>query len=94
KPEINMDKTYKFQKGTVIDCAIKRANPPEVNYTWYSCDIPICSERSWKFVKKYPTLQLASQLKPDMKYKCEAKNAAGTASKIIDVFKPVENTSD
>jgi hypothetical protein len=92
KPEINMGKLYILKKGMIIDCTLKRSNPPEVKFTWYSCNTPTCGEKSQSLTKK-SILQLDSQPKSVMKYKCKAKNAAGSASEIIEVFKSAENIS-
>ena len=62
----------------IIDCTLKRSNPPEVKFTWYSCNTPTCGEKSQSLTKK-SILQLDSQPKSVMKYKCKAKNAAGAA---------------
>jgi hypothetical protein len=89
KPEINMQTLYRFREGLIINCSLKRSNPPEVKYTWYSCNTPNCAES----LTEQSILRLDSQQKSVMKYQCKAKNAAGTASKIIEVFKSAENNS-
>jgi hypothetical protein len=89
KPEIIMQTTYRFKKGLIINCSLKRSNPPEVKYTWYSCNTPKCAES----LTEKSFLRLDSQLKSVMKYQCKARNAAGSASKIIEVFKSAENNS-
>jgi hypothetical protein len=92
KPEINMQTLYRFREGLLINCSLKRSNPAEVKYTWYSCNTPNCGEKSQNLTEK-SFLRLDSQPKSVMKYQCRAKNAAGSASKIIVVFKSAENNS-
>jgi hypothetical protein len=92
KPEINMQTLYRFREGLIINCSLKRSNPAEVKYTWYSCNTPNCCEKSQNLTEK-SFLRLDSQLKSVMKYQCKAENAAGSASKIIEVFKSAENNS-
>jgi hypothetical protein len=87
-----MEKTHEYKEGLIINCSLKRSNPPEVNYTWYSCNTPNCSGKSQGLTEK-SILRLDSQLKYVMKYQCRAKNAAGSASKIIEVVKSAENNS-
>ena len=77
-----------FKKGMIINCTLKNTdevNPPPV-YTWFSCDSASCDEESWKFEIKSESLRLDSQTRADMKYRCIAKNAAGSDSKITDVI--------
>jgi hypothetical protein len=87
-----MENTHKYKEGLIINCSLKRSNPPEVKYTWYSCDTPNCRGKSQSLTEK-SFLRLDSQPKSVMKYQCRAKNAAGYASKIIEVFKSAENNS-
>ncbi|CAB4034935.1 ---NA---, partial [Paramuricea clavata] len=77
-----MEKIYRYREGMMIECTLKRSNPPEVNYNWYSLDTTI-----WKLTEKLPILRLDSQSKLDMKYKCRAENTVGSTSKIIEVVK-------
>ena len=92
KPEIDMRTIDRFKEGLIINCSIKRSNPPEVNFTWYSCNTPNCAGKS-RSLTKQSFLRLDSQPMSVMKYQCKAKNAAGSASKIIEVFKSAENKS-
>jgi hypothetical protein len=89
EPEINMPTLYRFREGLIITCSLKRSNPAEVEYTWYSCNTPKCAES----LTKQSILRLDSQPKSVMKYQCKAKNAAGSASKTIEVFKYAGNNS-
>ena len=71
-----------------IICKLKNTNevnPPEVNYTWFSCDSASCDENSEKLKNKSQFLQLNSQSRHEMNYRCIAENAAGNDYKIITV---------
>ncbi|CAB3997544.1 vascular endothelial growth factor receptor 2-like [Paramuricea clavata] len=92
KPEISMQTIYRFKEGMIINCSLKRSNPPEVKFTWYSCNTPNCGEKSQNLSEK-SFLRLDSQPKSVMKYQCKVKNAAGSASEIIEVFKSAGNSS-
>ncbi|CAB3994903.1 Fibroblast growth factor receptor 2 [Paramuricea clavata] len=92
KPEINMEKTHGYKEGLMINCSLKRSNPPEVNYTWYLCDTTNCLRKSQSLAEK-SILRIYSQTKSVMTYKCKATNAAGSASKIIEVLKSGEINS-
>ena len=85
-----MEELYIFKKGMKINCLLKNANevkPPQVNYTWFSCDSDNCDDDSnWKLKRKSYSLILNSQTRENMKYRCRAKNAAGQDSKVITVF--------
>ncbi|CAB4030202.1 V-set and immunoglobulin domain-containing 1, partial [Paramuricea clavata] len=91
KPEIQLAKTYLFtEKGMIINCSLKNAdevNPPQVKYTWFSCDSASCDEESAKLKIDSYSLRLNSQARAIMKYRCIAQNAAGSDSKIIEVIK-------
>jgi hypothetical protein len=74
----------------IINCSLKNAdevNPPEVKYTWFSCDSASCDEESAKLKIESYSLRLNSQARAIMKYRCIAQNAAGSDSKIIKVLK-------
>ena len=81
-----MEKTHRYKKGMTIECTLKRSNPPEVNYTWYSLNTI-----NWKLTEKLPILRLESQSKSVMVYKCKAENTAGSTSEIINVLKAKDN---
>jgi hypothetical protein len=87
-----MKTLYIFKVGLIINCSLKRCNPPEVNYTWYSCNTPNCGGTSQSLTET-SILRLDSQPKSVMRYQCKAKNAAGSASKLIEVVKLAENNS-
>ncbi len=86
---IHLDKdTYIFKKGFNITCKLKNpheVNPPEVTYTWFSCDSDSCE--NVKIVTKSQSLKLNSLPRPTMKYQCMAKNAAGNDSTTIHVVR-------
>jgi hypothetical protein len=90
KPELaKLENTYIFKKGKMINCTLKNAKeviPPQVTYTWFSCDNVSCDVESVK--REQYSLPLNSQARTDMFYKCIAKNAAGSDSWIIDVYNP------
>ena len=80
KPDIEIqDKSWFFRKGMIINCTLKRANPPEVNYTWYLCDAAECDNNSaqWKLYSQGYSLRIDRQLKTDVKYRCMARNDVG-----------------
>jgi hypothetical protein len=87
-----MQTIYRFKEGMIINCSLKRSNPSEVKFTWFSYNTPNCGEKSQNLTE-ISFLRLDSQLKSIMKYQCRAKNAAGSASKIIVVFKSAEDNS-
>ena len=75
-----------------INCTLEKAdiNPPQANYTWYSCDSSKCDKK--KLISESYSLQLKSQSKPEMNYRCEAKNDAGHAYRDIVVRKGESNS--
>ncbi|XP_028407243.1 fibroblast growth factor receptor 2-like [Dendronephthya gigantea] len=79
KPEIQLEKLHVFEKGMNINCNIKRANPPEVTYTWYSCGTGKCGESNaeWNFELQNSSLRLETQAVSKIRYRCVAKNTAG-----------------
>ncbi|CAB4019701.1 B-cell receptor CD22, partial [Paramuricea clavata] len=89
KPEIQLAESDLFRKGMIINCTLKNAdevNPPQVKYTWFLCDSKSCDVRSAKLkIEKY-SLQLNSQSRHEIVYRCIAENAAGYDSQIITVF--------
>ena len=99
KPEIEVqEKMHIFKKGMIINCtlSLKRVNPPEVNYTWYSCDTATCSKdiAKWKFESRSYSLRIDNQVKAEMKYRCKVSNAAGEDdSPAIRVYKQSVNFS-
>ncbi|CAB3995372.1 V-set and immunoglobulin domain-containing 1 [Paramuricea clavata] len=96
KPEIQLAATYLFKKGMIINCSLKNTdevNPPQVKYTWFSCDSASCDEESAKLKIESYSLRLNSQARIAMKYRCIAINAAGSDSKIIEVIKLSKSTT-
>ncbi|XP_028411440.1 hemicentin-1-like [Dendronephthya gigantea] len=83
---INMQERMIFTKGMLINCTVNEVNPPEIDYTWYSCYTRNCDDKDWKFESKTSSLRLDRLLKPEMTYRCTAQNAAGKASKKVTVF--------
>lgn len=90
-PEIEIqEKTHIFKKGMTINCTLKRADTPGVNYTWYSCIISNCNQipNKWKLESHSYSLRLFNQIKKEIKYRCTARNNAGEdESMIISVYK-------
>ena len=84
---IHLDKDiYVFKKGITIKCKLKNpreVNPPVVTYTWFSCDSGNCGNVEMKS----QSLILNSLPRPNMKYQCMAKNAAGSGSTTIHVVR-------
>ena len=80
----------------IINCTLKRVNPPEVNYTWYSCDTANCGKdiAKWKPESRNYSLRIANQIKAEMKYRCIAINVAGKdESATIRVYKLPKSTT-
>ena len=89
KPEVALESTdYIFRKGMTIDCKLRaKVNPPQVNYTWESCDGNCHSSINWKHVLHNYSLKLDHyQEKANMKYRCTARNAAGEDNATINIF--------
>ena len=87
KPTISLESAHTYEKGMIINCTLEKRdiNPPQVNFTWYSCDTSKCDKK--KLINESYSLHLKNQPKPEMNYRCEAKNDAGTAYKDIVVRK-------
>ena len=89
---IQLEKLYEFKKGMIINCSLKNADevkPPQVNYTWFSCESGNCDdETNWSLERKSYSLKLNSQTRENMKYRCIAENAAGRDFEDITVFNP------
>ena len=83
-----MKSTYAFKKGMIINCTLKNAdiNPPQVNFTWYSCGTSKCDEKSAKLRSESYSLQLDSQSHCSMNYRCKAENAVGSDYQDIEVI--------
>ena len=90
-----MKSTYAFKKGMIINCTLKNAdiNPPQVNFTWYSCGTSTCNEKSTKLRSESYSLQLDSQSQSPMIYRCKAENAAGSDYQDIEVIGQSESES-
>ena len=71
----------------IINCTLEKGdiNPTQVNFTWYLCDTSKCYKK--KLISESYSLHLKNQPKPEMNYRCEAKNDAGNANKNIVVQK-------
>ena len=97
KPEIDVRKTTDtFKKGMMINCTIKRANPPQpdMNITWYACENVDCAkdDRAWKLKTHDYSLTIDNQAKAEVKYRCIARNVAGEdISPTITIFKQFVN---
>ena len=81
-----MPKEKIFRKGMVINCTVNKGNPPEIDYTWHSCDTRKCDDKRWKLVIKSSSLRLDSLPKSEMTYRCTAKNAAGNDTEELKVY--------
>ena len=70
-----------FKENKTINCTIMKddLNPPEVSYTWFSCDTSECNKQNRKPISSVKSLTLSNQTRPQMKYRCEAKNKAGSS---------------
>ena len=89
KPVIRLKSTYTFRKGMVINCTLansKQVCPPEVKYTWFSCDNGKCDEASALFKIESYSLRLTELSRFDIMYRCIAKNTAGSDYKTIEVL--------
>ena len=82
---VNIQKKMIFTKGMFLNCTVNKVNPPEVDYTWYSCTRE-CNDERWKLETKSPFLRLDSLPEFEMTYRCTAQNAAGSASKEVKVY--------
>lgn len=83
----------------IINCTLKRANPSEVNYTWYLCDAAKCDGNNsahWKLKSKMYSLKIDTQMKTEMKYRCVARNVVGkdeSSTITVQMSRKVNNTS-
>ena len=83
----------------IINCTLKRANPSEVNYTWYLCDAVKCDDSNsvhWKLKSKMYSLKIDTQMKTEIKYRCVARNVAGkdeSSTITVQMSRKVNNTS-
>ena len=97
KPEIQTYiRQYHFKKGMIINCTLKNpheVNPPNVSYTWFLCDTGCDVDRA-KLIVNSSSLQLTSHSRAAMEYRCIAKNAAGSDSKIIKVIDSRSKSTD
>ena len=89
KPVISLCPTHIFKKGMIINCTLESfdINPPQVNFSWYSCGTSKCNEKSAKLISESYSLRLDSQSTSMMNYLCKAQNAAGSAYKDIEVHR-------
>ena len=81
KPVILLERTHIYEKGMIINCSLTKSvvNPPQVNYTWYSCGTSKCDEKNLKLISELYSLPIESQSNTRMNYRCKANNAAGSA---------------
>ena len=75
----------------VINCTLEKddINLPQVNFAWYSCDTSKCDKKN--LISELYFLHLKNQSKPEMNYRCEAKNDAGRSYRDIVVRKGESN---
>ena len=75
------ESTRVYKKGMIINCTLAKVdiNPPQVNYTWYSCGPSKCNKKNLELISKSNSLRLESQSMPLRNYRCKAENAAGSA---------------
>ena len=87
---LSHEETRVFRKGDALNCTLRNAGevqPPQVKYTWFSCDhINDCDENRMKFKVESYSFELKSQTQAVKKYRCIATNAAGSDSKIVTVI--------
>ena len=90
-----MERTHAFKKGMIINCTLEKVdvNPPQVKYTWYSCGTSKCNEKNAKLKSDSYSLELDSQSKSPMNYRCKAENAAGSDYQDIEVIGQSESES-
>lgn len=95
KPEIEMESSsYKFVAGMEIKCTLKtKINPPEVNFTWFSCESANCNKEHLTAISDSSLLRLDGIQNPQMRYLCRATNLAGSANISIDVFSTERSNS-
>ena len=97
KPEISLERNHLYEKGMIINCSLTKSvvNPPQVNYTWYSCGTSTCGDKNLKLISESYSLRLESHSSTRMNYRCKANNAAGSAYQDIVVVivseKPCES---
>ncbi len=79
----------------IINCTLEKVdvNPPQVKYTWYSCGTSKCNEKNAKLKSDSYSLELDSQSKSPMNYRCKAENAAGSDYQDIEVIGQSESES-
>ena len=87
KPVILLERTHVYEKGMIINCSLTKSvvNPPQVNYTWYSCGTSTCDDKNLKLISESYSLRLESQSNTRMNYRCKVNNAAGSAYQDIVV---------
>ena len=89
KPRVSLGNTHVhiYKKGKTINCTLSKddRNPPNVNYTWFSCGTSKCDKQNLKLINESISLTLYHQTSPLMNYRCEAKNEAGSSTQDIEV---------
>ena len=60
-------------------------NPQQVNFTWYLCGSSECDTTNLNKISNSYSLRLKSQSNNRLNFRCEAKNAAGSAHQDIVV---------
>ena len=79
-----------------MNCSLanaKKVCPPEVNYTWFSCDNGRCDKNNAKFKNESYSLRLNKFARPYMMYRCIARNNAGSDYKTIEVFEEISKSN-